>query len=109
MPKPLNDAEALRLAMQMACAEDADRAEQIAEMLQEQPWREVAEFAACVAQSRSLHLKPWQWPPAWGPDQRDDPQGGKLLDEMLRLGVSQWHPDPMRAIEEARAATETAK
>jgi hypothetical protein len=103
MSTPLSDDQALQLAVQMACAEDADRADQITAMLKEQPWREVAEFAAYVCQTTTLNLKPWSWPPCWGPNRNEDAQGARLLAQMLALGISQWHPDPMRAIEEVKA------
>jgi hypothetical protein len=40
-----------------------------------------------------------------GPDPDDGrPEAAKLLREMLALGISRWHPDPLAAIEEAKKA-----
>ena len=101
------DREALKRAMEQASREPG-RAEQLDSMLTERPWEEVAEFAACVCQSRSLRLRPWMRPPCLVDNGREYPPwneaGQRLLKEMLALGVSRWHPDPLAAIEEKRRA-----
>jgi hypothetical protein len=97
------DRAALKLAMGLACAEDRERARQIGSMLKDEPWEDVAQFAAYVCQGRSLHLAPWESPPCWGDSEHHpDPEAKKLLEQMLALGVSRWHPDPMEAIAEAK-------
>jgi hypothetical protein len=35
-------------------------------------------------------------------DEDDDTLAGKLLREMLAAGVSRWHPDPMKALADAK-------
>ena len=98
---PRHDRAALKLALSTARAEDRARAQQIDAKLKDEPWAEVAEFAAYVCQGRSLHLAPWKSPPCWADADDSDP-AAKLLRQMLDLGVSRWHPDPMAAIEEAK-------
>ena len=34
-------------------------------MLQDRPWREVAEFCSYSCQVDSLSLLPWEYPPGW--------------------------------------------
>ena len=58
-----NDRAALKLALALCRNESPGRAQQIDSMLEDQPWAEVATFAAFCCQSRSLHLDPWQEPP----------------------------------------------
>ena len=56
-----------------------------------------------VASAGSLHLEPWSLPPCHGDSEHHrDPAARKLLEQMLTLGVSRWHPDPMAAIDEAK-------
>jgi hypothetical protein len=79
------------------------------------PWIEVATFAAFCAQSRALHLPPWQPPPCnigniegalnntW-----DEPRSGYraaalLRQRMERNNISRWHPDPARECERVEA------
>jgi hypothetical protein len=98
-----NDKAALTLALEQARTESPGRAQQIDSMLEDQPWAEVATFAASCCQSRLLNLDPWQMPPCAGDSEHHpDPDAKKLLEQMLAAGVSRWHPDPMAAIEAAR-------
>jgi hypothetical protein len=72
--------------------------------------------AAYSAQMKALALRPWQTPPcwisdreiAWALEQRDDHHGVRRAAELrLRMracGVDRYHPDPVRACEEAEAA-----
>ena len=106
------DRAALELAMGLV-REDAALAQQVESMLADgQPWDEVAKHAAECQQDRNLRLKPWQPAPC---NRRvkvglgDDPVLGEksgwraasvLLERMLELKISRWHPDPMRAIAE---------
>ena len=71
---------------------------------QPQPWQEVAEFAAALCQRDALNLTPWEDPPCRA---HVDAMGGdgsvKLLAKMEAAGISRWHPDPLRALEQANA------
>ena len=97
-----HDRAALKLAMEHASKEPA-RAAQLRSKLRDEPWTEVAEFAAWCCQSRSLHLEPWSLPPCHGDSEHHpDPAARKLLDQMLAAGISRYHPDPMAALEAAK-------
>lgn len=107
------DRAALELAMQMARREEG-RGRQLDAMLKGgDSWFRVAQFAAFCCQTTNLHLKPWQEPPMWiDPDDPNDklnPQSSngrhaaaKLLRQMRELGISDFHPDPLAAIEQAK-------
>jgi hypothetical protein len=106
------DHAALELAIELTHAE-ADRREQIHEMLADNPRIEVGQFASCHRQRKMLRLKPWEPPPCHiddadetlaQPEQLDDGKhaAARLLKQMLALGVSKWHPDPVKAIAEAK-------
>ena len=105
------DREALRRAMRMAKASDPARKEQLESKLQDEPWEEVALFAAYCCQCNTLHLKPWQPPPMWAEENRprdDHPSAGKvaaweLRRRLLKAGLSQWEPDPVAALEAVAA------
>jgi hypothetical protein len=70
---------------------DPERAEQLQSMLQDEPWEDVAEFAAHVCQFRALGLRPWQCTPCSveenDADERDK-EAQKLLGRMLDAGMS---------------------
>lgn len=111
------DQAALELSMQIA-RKDRDRAEQLDYMLQDEPWQSVAAFASYCCQGKALNLNPWQMPPCWitNPDDPNDPanvphgakrddgrhEAARLCRELRALGLSQYHPDPVAAIEEAK-------
>ena len=98
-----NDRAALKLALALCRNESPGRAEQIDSMLKHDSWAEVATFAAYCAQGKSLNLVPWQSPPCCGDGcEHCDPAAKKLLEQMLSLGISRWHPGPLAAIEEAK-------
>jgi hypothetical protein len=107
------DKAALELAIEIARKRDrAQRQKQIDTMLKEQPWHEVAEFAAYGCQCDTLHLKPWQPPPCWAEIDDQDNEAGpisgrraaaELLRRMQALGISRWHPNPIAAIAAAEA------
>jgi hypothetical protein len=129
------DLAALKLALDLLLADpDEDgRPEQLQMMLRgfgnepPRPWRAVAEFAAYVCQTHRLKLHPAQSPPCQlseleadeiltaGPilafdgsgADISDCRGARLLKAMLGLGISRYHPDPLRAIAEARGRTLT--
>jgi hypothetical protein len=97
-----DDREALQEAMRIMRAEPG-RARQLDEKLQDESWIVVAEFAASCAQSRALHLKPWELPPCDIYEDDPDSPGKRLLKRMLDAGISQFHPDPIAALEAAGA------
>jgi hypothetical protein len=104
------DREALERAMKIA-QRDPLRAEHLRSKLEDQPWREVAEFAAYSCQIDALSLKPWQDPPVIIDEDADEPNNSadrapntaarKLLRQMLRAGVSRYEPDPLTALRQA--------
>ena len=98
------DREALTRAIEIVSREP-DRAGQLKKMLLDEPWAEVARFAAYSAQGRVLHLKPWQVPPCVvdeeNPNERDV-AAQALLRKMLAAGVSRYEPDPMTALAAAK-------
>jgi hypothetical protein len=106
------DRAAFELAIELTRAE-ADRREQIDHMLADDPRIEVGQFASYHRQVNALRLRPWEPPPCHINDadetlaQPEQPGDGKhaaarLLKQMLALGVSKWHPDPLAAIEQAK-------
>ena len=98
------DRDALQSAMKIA-GRDELRLEQLQGMLQERPWRDVAEFAAYCVQMESLRLRPWRDPPMHAdedhPDPRD-PDAQELLRRMLEAGISRFEPDPLAALAKAQ-------
>ena len=106
-----NDLDALELAIEQTLAvDDAGRREQVDSMLEEDWWHG-ATFASYHRQCENLHLKVWESPPCCFDEDNidadaDDIRGGEpalqLLQEMLDLGISRWHPDPLAAIEAAQ-------
>lgn len=108
-----SDIAALALALAQYRTENA---EQLDAMLEEEPWEKVAMFAACSRQCHTLRLKPWQVASCdiHDPDDPDDGrspgrarhdgryEAARLLCEMLDLGISRYHPDPLAAIEGAK-------
>ncbi len=92
------DRAALELAMkQILEGRDPGRVEQIHAMLEDRCWLEVAEFCSYVRQCRSLGLMPADSPPCHGDEDGDEPQD-VLLRRMLDAGVSQYDPDPPKAL-----------
>jgi hypothetical protein len=81
-------------------------------VLAEENWCEAAELACFRCQAHALSLKPWQIPPCdIHPDdlkailaRGDDGVGGryfaaKLLKQLFEADLSQYEPDPIRALE----------
>jgi hypothetical protein len=108
------DGAAYKLAIETARAHDEGRRQQIDDFLRERPFEDVGRFASYGCQVRSLHLPPWAYPPCWisldeidaliaaGDDGiRGKYVAAKLLKRMLALGISNYHPDPLAAIEAA--------
>ena len=102
--------DALQRAMEIA-QRDPLSAKHLRSKLEDQPWREVAEFAAYSCQIESLGLKPWQSPPVHIDEDADEPDNSdresnsaarKLLRQMLAAGVSRYDPDPLTALAGAK-------
>jgi hypothetical protein len=107
------DRDALERALAMARKESPGRSQQIDDKLVDEPWFDVATFAAYGCQTDSLHLKPWQSPPCWIDDlvgtiqagndgKNGDYAAAKLLQRLLDAGVSRYEPDPIKALEQAK-------
>ena len=73
---------------------------------------EAQKSLAYHGQMKSLGLRPWQSPPMWLNEDVQPPDGPanianvsawQILRLMLALGIDRYHPDPIRAIAEARA------
>lgn len=96
-----NDKAAWELAIEMTRAESEGRASQIGQMLVTRDRADVGRFASYHCQMRALRLKPWEEPPCHLVDLDYDHEAAELLRQMLALGVSRWHPDPIKAVEEA--------
>jgi hypothetical protein len=71
-------------------------------MLKERSWQEVAEFAAFGQQIDNMRLRPWETPPCLVCDGNEPRVGeeiaAKVLRNMLKAGISRWHPDPIAAL-----------
>ena len=69
-------------------------------------WQDTAKFCAYLCQSRNLRLEIQEFPPRWlldaddveGPAFKRKPQAAKLLRRLLAAGLSQYEPDPIRAL-----------
>ena len=107
MKLSLVDRDALERAIEITKAESQGRARQIANKLKTESWREVAEFAASVAQHKSLKTKPWEVGPISVDEYDPMPVGDdvhrrgraiKLLQRLLRAGLSRFEPSPIEAL-----------
>jgi hypothetical protein len=108
------DRAALELAIEIDLANgDAAARERIKTKLREESRIQVGKSCAYGQQCTNLKLAPWQPPPCQAEIDDDDGNDGpimgrraaaELLRKMLALGVSKFHPDPLRAIAEAEAA-----
>jgi hypothetical protein len=109
------DREAFTLALEMFRARGHRDAEYIDEKLEREGFKSAGHFAAYSCQMRSLHLPPWATPPCWinaadidaiiarGDDgTRGNYVAAKIVRRLRELGISQFHPDPMTAIESAK-------
>jgi hypothetical protein len=102
------DRDALRRALVMVRAQSPGRAKQIAAMLEDQPWEDVAEFAAYSCQCENLGLKPWQDPPLFAELRPDQPDAMAVLVKLVGAGLSRYEPDPIAALAAARRASPVA-
>jgi hypothetical protein len=96
------DLDALQRAMVQVRKHGKTRRAQIDEKLLDEPWCDVAEFAAYVCQTRALNLKPWESPPMHGDVAGAPATAAELLRKMLDAGISRYEPDPMAALEGAK-------
>ena len=111
------DRDALKRALVACRAESPARAKQLDSMLADEPWQQVAVFAATCVQMDSLDLMPWQSPP-FRASLRDldkpygDPSGkresAELLKRLLDANLSPFEPDPLAAIAEAEEKRQPA-
>jgi hypothetical protein len=79
-------------------------------------WQQAGEYASYHSQMRSLRLRPWQRPPCDANDEIDPTEGDRygnmpgevgLRRRMITLGLSEFEPNPLEAIE--RSEAEAAK
>jgi hypothetical protein len=98
------DVEALQRAIDMTLAEpDPGRVLQMQRMLEEDDWFEAARFAAYHQQTKNLRLRPWQSPPCCvGARAGTDEEILEIGRRLVRLGLSLFEPDPLKAIENAK-------
>jgi hypothetical protein len=88
------DMDALRRCLELAMQESPGRAEQVQSMLEDEPWEQVATFAAYVVQANALRLDPWETPPCcgFGHDMKAD----RLLRKMLAARITAYERIPPR-------------
>ncbi|MBR0806765.1 hypothetical protein JQ636_24750 [Bradyrhizobium japonicum] len=104
------DRAALERSLTVARSEGGPRSHQLDAMLRERPWVSVAAFASVCSQTRTLHLEPWEWRPAWitdieaalriPSDARHIRGSARLLQKMLARGLSRFEPPPCRRFEQ---------
>ena len=108
------DRDAMERAIEMVRGRGAARCEQINDMLRTDGFQSVGTFAASSCQCDSLRLKPWQTAPLWVGDldaalrqpfggQRGTREAAELLKKLLDNGLSKYEPDPLAALDEAKA------
>jgi hypothetical protein len=93
-----HDLDALERAMVQVRKHGKTRRDQIDSKLLDEPWCNVAEFAAYVCQTRALKLKPWETPPIYGDICGAQGKAAELLQKMIAAGISRWEPDPIAAL-----------
>jgi hypothetical protein len=97
------DRKALAHSFELTLAEP-DRTEQIERKLETDGALATAMFASYHQQMAHLRLRPWQSPPCWiGSGANIDPEVAEIGKRLERLGLSQFEPDPIGAIEQAKA------
>jgi hypothetical protein len=97
------DVAAMTLAIEQARADDPGRAAQINSKLADEPFENVGWFAAAVCQRQMLGLKPWELPPCEIFDSDgEDVAARRLLRRMLKAKISRFHPNPRKALAEAK-------
>jgi hypothetical protein len=107
MTRRIDDRAAMKLAIEQMRTEGPESRARIDRVLREEGFESAGHTASYHRQCRALRLRPWQAPPMHTDDAIDpDRCGGrpeeiKLLQRMQSLGISAYHPDPLRAIAEA--------
>jgi hypothetical protein len=66
------------------------------------PVQAVAEAIALNHQICALRLRPWETPPCWYVNYKFDDDENVLVKRMKAAGISLWHSDPMKALQEAK-------
>jgi hypothetical protein len=106
------DRAAMKRAIEQLRRKGGEDARQIEQKLRDEPWEDVARFAAYSCQCDALNPEPWQPVPAndYVVTDRDDegPVMGRkaaaeLLRRLLAAGLSRYEPDPINALERAEA------
>ena len=104
----IDDRAAMKLAIEQMRKESPESRARIDRVLREEGFESAGHTASYHLQCRALRLKPWQAAPIHADINEIDPDrcGSRpeeiaLLKRMLSLGISQFHPDPLRAIAEA--------
>jgi hypothetical protein len=97
------DRKAMQSAIKELSRSEPTWAATLTNMLQSQPFEQVGAFAAGVCQVKNLQLKAWECPPCDSFETQSDCYGARpaeirLLQRMLRAGVSRYHPNPMQAL-----------
>jgi hypothetical protein len=109
------DKDALRRAIEMAKTTLDPAIVQAVEAMLKTSWQAAGAYASYHSQMTSLRLRPWQCPPCDRDDVVDPAPagmyGGKPVEVALRrrmiaLGLSEFEPDPLGAIEHAEAKAE---
>jgi hypothetical protein len=111
------DRDAMTRAIAITRKESPARAAQIFDMLSSRPFERVGRFAAFSCQVDALKLTPWETAPLQirdidaGLNAPDDTRrigdAARLLQRLLRAGLSRYEPSPLAAL--ARVEAKPAK
>jgi hypothetical protein len=112
------DRDALERCLKAACARKGYGHQHVERLLKEEGWLEAAEQACFYQQFTALGLKIWQEPPCETHPhdieailaRGDDGVGGRyfaalLAKQLIEADLSQFEPDPVRALEAKRRKT----
>ena len=80
-------------------------------------WQDTAKFCAYLCQSKNLRLEIQEFPPCWlldaddtaGPAFKRKLEAARLLKRLLAAGLSQYEPDPIRALAAAEKPLQAAE
>ena len=80
-------------------------------------WQDTAKLCAYLWQSKNLRLEIQEFPPCWlldaddtaGPAFKRKPEAARLLKRLLAAGLSQYEPDPIRALAAAEKPLQAAE
>ena len=100
------DTAALTLAARQCCSRDERRLRQFEKLrAMGRSGQQLGKLASYIEQCRSLELRPWEVAPCWVMDPNNPDKGeraaAKLVQRMLKAGVSQYHPNPRQALKAA--------